>query len=452
MTANKLSIKPTHRVNLRADAAWMLFQILEQGKSSRDLIPIIFARHKSADKAWLQEMVFGCMRNLPKLQFWLRQMLAKPLKNNDKQAEHVIMLGLYQLAFSRTSVHASVAETAEACRVLKLPKLVGLVNAVLRNFLRQDIQHQSEFEPWVESGLPRWLYKRLQQAYPNDIDTISQQSNAIPPLCLRVNTQRITASDYRAKLDSANIAYQQGPSDYALLLRKTGTVSDLPGFQEGLFSIQDLAAQQAAQLLAPKAGDKVLDCCAAPGGKSTHLLELQPNMTQLTILDNDALRMQRVSENIERLLDRKTIHTDIQLSVADASTFDAGATRFDKILVDVPCSATGVIRRHPDIRWHRKWSDIEKLLPIQQAILQNAWRLLAPNGVLLYATCSILPEENHLHIRHFLNNTPDARLLPIHEDESEERPGWQILPGEQQMDGFYYARLVKSDQKHQSTS
>jgi 16S rRNA (cytosine967-C5)-methyltransferase len=451
----------SHRPHLRADAAWVLFQILEHGKSSREVMPKVFDRHEGKDNAWLQEMVFGCLRELPKLQYWLRQLLSKPLKGEQKIVEHLIMLGFYQLVFTRTSEHAAVSETVEACAAIGQHRLKGLVNANLRSFQREALAEQEIDVPHIQVGLPKWLHKQLLQHYPQQVREIAEQINARPPLWLRVNTLKASRLNYSAQLDAQGIEFEEVETEAiplrfltvktqsAIRLSKRTDVTTLPGFAEGLFSVQDLAAQLAAQLLDVQPGDDVLDCCAAPGGKTAHILESQPLLGSLDAIDNDGQRLERIEENMLRLGHDVKFGDKLNLYVVDAASEEVISRvlkdkHYDRILLDAPCSATGVIRRHPDIRWLRKASDIDNTVALQKRILAQIWQRLKPGGVLLYGTCSILKQENECQITEFLTIQSDATLLPIHEHDTAQCPGLQILPGQAQMDGFYYARLLKS--------
>ena len=429
------------KVNLRADGAQVLFQVLEQGQSLRECLPPIQERHKDQDKAWLQEMVYGCLRQLPVLQFWLRQLLDKPLKKRTKVVEHLIMLGLYQLAFSRVSVHAAVSETVAACPSLKATSMKGLVNGILRNFIRQDLMSSPPRDAQLQSGLPKWLYKALDQAYPEQLPDLICSMQDKAPVWLRVNRQQVSLQDFCQALTDKGISFE--PSDAhsdGLRLTTNCDITGLPGFDQGWFAVQDGAAQLAVEYLQPQADEVILDACAAPGGKTCHILERQPGITRCDALDVEQSRLQRVSENLLRLkLDATIICGDAS---QPAQWWDG--QQYDRILLDAPCSATGVIRRHPDIKWLRKATDIQQLVTLQANILDAMWTLLKPGGTLLYATCSILPQENSQQISQFLQRTSDATLSPLSDNEQTEYPGRQILPGENKMDGFYYARLIKS--------
>ena len=428
--------------NLRADCAWVIYQILEQGKSSRDCLERVQRRHNVRDNGWIQEMSLGVMRRLPLLQHWLRTLLDRPLKGNKKVIEHLILLGLYQLHFSRVSQHAAVGETVAAAPYLGGTGLKGLVNAVLRNFQRDNVGDKPIDNPIIESGLPKWLYNAIEQSYAEQAEAVREATNAMAPIWLRVNRKQISLDNFTQLLDQAQVGYTLSPSHPdGLILKQRQEITALPGFEKGYFAVQDGAAQLAAHLLAAQPGDRVLDCCAAPGGKTGHIAELSPELDYLLALDADETRLKRVQENMLRLKHKVDIK---QGDAANPSSWWDGVY-FDKILLDAPCSATGVIRRHPDIRWLRKASDIDKLATLQREILDALWETLKPGGTLLYATCSILPQENKQQISQFLNATPDAQLHPIVKTETAVSPGRQILPGEAQMDGFYYARLVKSE-------
>lgn len=432
--------QPPQQKNLRADCAWVLYEILENGRSSRECLARIQRRHGPKDNAWIQEMTMGVLRQLPILQHWLRQLLENPLKGKKKILEHLILLGLYQIAFTRVSSHAAVSETVNAAANLGGMSLKGLVNAILRNFQRQELANQTIDNPIIQSGLPKWLYKAIHTAYPTRAEAIVGQTNGIAPVWLRVNQQKLSRTEFVEALRSEGHECEVPDTHpLAVILTSRGDITALPGFDKGWFAVQDGAAQLCAQYLEPQNGEHILDCCAAPGGKTGHILELAPQAT-CTALDSDEYRLKRVHENMQRLgHNPKVIH-------ADAANTDSwwDGKQFDRILLDAPCSATGVIRRHPDIRWNRQSSDIAVLAALQQDILEALWPVLKPGGTLLYATCSILPEENSSQIAAFLTRHSDAKLAPVGDGETDASPGRQILPGEEQMDGFYLARLIKS--------
>lgn len=425
-------MKKSHKFgqNLRADSAWILYQVLEEGRSTRELFIPVLERYSSAkDKNWINETVLGVLRNLPTLQIWLRPKLQKPLKGSKKIVEHVLLIGLYQLGFMRVSAHAAINETVNACTLFNAHGLKGLVNAILRDIQRSPPAIPED--PQIASGLPKWIYNTVKQAYPNDCDNVIENMNSKAPIWLRVNTQEVEFERFCSLLIDQGIQFQQPTQRENALIIENCSVTELPGYAEGFFAVQDGAAQKAAVLLNPQNNEKVLDCCTAPGGKACHLYTLAPN-AHITAVDADEKRLLRVKENQERLkCNFNIVHGD---GAKPESWWDG--EQFDRILLDAPCSATGVIRRHPDIRWLRKPADIDTLVTLQADILSAIWPLLKPGGTLLYATCSILPKENCEQINSFVDNNSDA---------TRNMDDIQILPGQEQMDGFYYARLVKSN-------
>lgn len=425
---------------LRALAAETCFQVVDQGKSLSDVLPKAQQQlYAAPDKALLQEICFGVMRTLPQLETVCQQLMSKPLIKQLRPLQFLIYVGIYQLHFMRIPDHAAISETVEAARSLKGQNLTKLINGVLRNVQRQPALFDfSACSDAVKFNHPGWIISALQQAYPEHWQTTLAANQQKAPLWLRVNQQQISPMAFMAELTKAEISCSQ-PFAYlpvAIKLEQARDVTLLPGYAEGWFSVQDAAAQHAAILLNAQPGEKVLDACCAPGGKTCHLLEQTPALS-VTALDRDAKRLERVHQNLERLkLSARVIAAD----VLDIDSWWQGEL-FDRILLDVPCSATGVIRRHPDIRWLRKKADIAPLVVLQQQILQQAWQLLKPGGSLLYATCSVLPAENAEQIQRFLTEQHDAELQPL--APANSAVSWQILPGEQDMDGFFFALLHK---------
>ncbi|MGY5798240.1 16S rRNA (cytosine(967)-C(5))-methyltransferase RsmB [Rheinheimera faecalis] len=427
--------------NLRALAATACYQVVDQGKSLSEVL------HKAQieldsplDKALLQEICFGVMRYLPQLETVCQKLMDKPLVKHLRPLQFLIYVGLYQLKFLRVPDHAAIGETVEAARELKGQSLTGLINAVLRSVQRKPEVFDFQDAPLpVQYNHPSWVITQLQHAYPDHWQQILDENQQKAPLWLRVNQLRTTPEAYLAALAAEGIVASQ-PLAYlpcALLLEQASDVTLLPGYADGWFSVQDGAAQHAAYFLGARNKDSVLDACCAPGGKTCHILELAPEADVLA-LDKDPRRLDRVYDNLDRL------GLDARVMAADAADPDdwAGFQTFDRILLDVPCSATGVIRRHPDIRWLRKKTDIAPLVELQQDILRKIWPLLKPDAELLYATCSVLPEENLQQIQAFLADYPDAKLIPLADSHPDLH--WQILPGQQQMDGFFYAKLRKT--------
>tara|TARA_R110002126_G_scaffold16500_21_gene65912 strand:- start:2871 stop:4208 length:1338 start_codon:yes stop_codon:yes gene_type:complete len=437
--------------NCRALAAQCCYQVIDQGRSLSDVLPKAQQQMTNPlDKALLQEICFGIMRTLPQLEHVCAQLMQKPLVKNFRVLQFLIYVGVYQLHFMRVPDHAAINATVEAARELKGQSLTKLINGVLRNVQRQPgLFDFSQASLAVQYSHPGWLISSLQNAYPGEWQDILDANQNKAPLWLRVNNQQVSTAQFCSALAEEGIGYSQPIAELptAILLDTATDVTELPGYHQGWFSVQDAAAQYAAALLAPADGERILDACCAPGGKTCHLLELAP-AAQLTALDKDPSRLVRVHDNLQRLgLNANVLTAD---AANPASWWDG--QMFNKILLDVPCSAIGVVRRHPDIRWLRKKSDIAPLVQLQQQILQQCWSLLAPGGKLLYATCSILPAENQQQITEFLSNNADARLHPITLEadvlatDVNAQPGWQLLPGQQNRDGFYYALLQKAPQ------
>ncbi|MFO6424688.1 16S rRNA (cytosine(967)-C(5))-methyltransferase RsmB [Motilimonas sp. KMU-193] len=429
--------------NVRAAAAQVLNAVVEQGESLSTALPRAQQTVAPRDRALLQELSYGVLRWLPRLEFFCNSLMDKPLTKKKRPLHFLVLVGFYQLLYTRIPPHAAVADTVNGVKDLKAPALKGLINAVLRNFQRQ----QDSLLAKVDNNLtlqycyPSWLVKRLQASYPEQFGAILEAGNERAPMWLRVNRQHHSLAQYQALLEQAELACSGSDiSPQALRLHLPVDVTLLPDFASGACSVQDAAAQMAAKLLDAQPNEHILDACAAPGGKTAHILENQPQLASMTAIDFDPKRLQRVQENLDRIgLKAKLINGD----ASQPDTWWDGQ-HYDRILLDAPCSATGVIRRHPDIKWLRRDSDIAELAQLQRAILKANWALLKSGGTLLYATCSILSDENEQQIKDFLAENKDAILQPLHQDDTPEKPGWQILPGQQDMDGFYYAKLKKA--------
>ncbi|EOX9114166.1 16S rRNA (cytosine(967)-C(5))-methyltransferase RsmB [Providencia rettgeri] len=420
--------------NLRSIAATAINQVLDNGQSLSTVLPDLQRNINDKDKALLQEICFGVLRYLPKLEWFISQLMEKPLTGKQRTLHYLIMVGIYQLLYTRIPPHAALAETVNGAVALKKPQLKGLINGVLRSFQRQQVQLEERITNNTSQYLhPSWLLKRLQTAYPDDWQSIIEANNQRPPMWLRVNSQHHTATQYLNLLEQSEItAHLHSSHPNAIRLDKPTAVSRLPGFEDGWSTVQDVSAQGCAELLEPQNGENILDLCAAPGGKTTHILELAPKANVIAV-DIDELRLKRVKENLIRLKQHAVV---IQGDGTQPETWAQGQ-QFDRILLDAPCSATGVIRRHPDIKWLRRDSDINELAQLQSQILEAIWPYLKPGGTLVYATCSIMPEENGKQIQSFLSKHNDACL----NDGTDA--GLQILPSTNGGDGFFYARLVK---------
>ncbi|HIF9339062.1 TPA: 16S rRNA (cytosine(967)-C(5))-methyltransferase RsmB [Photobacterium damselae] len=425
-------------MNVRAAAAQVIYQVVDQGQSLSTALPAAQQQIKERDQALLQEICYGVLRWLPRLESITQKLMDKPLKGKQRVFHHLILVGLYQLGYMRIPAHAAVAETVNATKNLKKPQLRGLVNAILRNYQRQqqELDAQAVSHDAGKYGHPSWLLKLLKQAYPNDVDAICAANNTKAPMWLRVNRQHHNRDEYRKLLDAEGIATELHPqAGDALRLLSPCDVYKLPGFEQGWVSVQDAAAQLAIEYLQPQSGELILDCCAAPGGKTAHILEHVPS-AQVVAIDCDEHRLARVHDNLQRL------NLQAKVLCADARYPDKwwDGDKFDRILLDAPCSATGVIRRHPDIKWLRRGEDIAALAQLQAEIFDAMWLQLKSGGTLVYATCSITPQENRDQVSAFLARTADATLV----GSEATNPGRQILPGEENMDGFYYAVLQKA--------
>ena len=427
-------------MNTRLIAAKVLTSVIRDGQSlTAALNNTLGVVESDKDRAFIQALCYGVCRNFHRLDYILSQMLDKPLKDLDVKV--LALIGLYQLKFMRVKSHAAVSETVLAAR--KKPWAKALINALLRSYLRGQEGFEQKADN-VKSALvshPDWLIQQIEQDWPMQAQQIFQQNNEQPPMALRVNLANISQDQYLQKLRDQGIeAEAVSFCRSAILLNKPAVVDILPGFNEGWVSVQDTAAQLAAELLDVQIGHRVLDVCAAPGGKAAHILEHQPKVRELVAVDIDKLRLQRVSDNFQRL------KLSAKLIVGDASKPEDwwDGQLFDRILLDVPCSALGVIRRHPDIKLLRRAEDINTLQVLQKRIMTAVWSLLAPGGIMLYATCSILKQENEQQIEAFLATNTNAIEVPINADWGlVRRYGRQILTGESAMDGFYYALIRK---------
>jgi len=430
-------------VNSRLVAAKILVQVFRDGQSLTAALDHAWQASEAIspkDKAFVQALCFGVCRQYHRLEFVLNQLLDKPLKDMDVKA--LVLVGLYQINYMRVKPHAAVSETVLAAP-RKKPWAKSLINALLRSYLRQqdELEAKADQVPVAKFSHPDWLIQQIQQDWPDQADDLLLENNQQPPMVLRVNALKSSADAYLQQLQDCGIAASAVnfcPS--ALVLERPVAVELLPEFNEGLVSVQDTAAQLAAFLLDVQPGQRVLDLCAAPGGKTAHILENQPALSALVAVDIDGQRVQRVADNLQRL------SLVASLITADATKPEQwwDGQPYDRILLDAPCSALGVIRRHPDIKLLRRATDIDVLQDLQRQILQAAWTMLAPGGILLYATCSVLKQENANQIKAFLSGQSDATEIVIDAEWGLAQVcGRQILTGESAMDGFYYAKLRK---------
>lgn len=425
-------------------AARAVHAVRNRGRSLDEVLAGLGDLDDQRDRPLVQELCYGVLRTLPRQEALASALLHRPLKPEDRDLEALILVGLYQLTETRIPAHAAVAATVDAARTLGKTWAPGLVNALLRRFQRERgrLLDPPDPAPEVRWLFPHWLLERLRTAWPQHWRAIVTASNARAPMTLRVNRIKTTRVDYARRLGAAGLTARPTPDTAdGLTLERPVSTAMLPGFTEGLVSVQDAGAQLAAELLDARPGERILDACAAPGGKSVHILERTGRNLDLTALDIDPARLERVRDNLHRLsLSARIVQGD-----ATAPSGDWARTRYHRILLDAPCSATGVIRRHPDIKWLRRDRDISALSDLQTRMLDALWPLLVPGGILLYATCSLLPEENDGQIQAFLGRRSDARARPLEKVWGITRPcGRQTLPRQGGPDGFYYAVLEKS--------
>ncbi len=398
-------------------------------------------------RAQVQDICYGVLRHLGALDAMLAPLLTKPLR--DERLRQLLRIGVFQLLHTNAAPHAVVDQAVRACMVLHAAPAKGLVNAVLRGFLRRQVELQaaSQHDDSGRYSFPQWWIAKIRAQYsqlsPQQLDSMLLAGNTHAPLTLRVNPRRVARDDYLKQLAASGIA-ASALERHAVVLGKPMPVHKIPGFSEGLVSVQDASAQRAAPLLDARDGMRVLDACAAPGGKTAHILELAD--VALTAVDQDATRLTRVDDNLRRLgLAAHVVCGD----AAHPQTWWDGVP-YERILADVPCSASGVTRRHPDIKWARREADIQQFVVRQQAVIDGLWRLLAAGGKLLYVTCSVFREENHLQVARFLERHADAQPQPLPADAlftdnvpAEAELAGQLLP-DAVHDGFYYALLQKN--------
>lgn len=413
-----------------------------RGRSGSEVIPEMLAELAEKDRGFARELFSGSLRNLPRLQWFSGQIIARPIKAKDSILKAILITGLYQLYFMRVPPHAAVSETVNVTREFGKQWAGKFINGSMRtaDSRRDELLAKADTLDETRFSHPQWLVDWLKHAWPEHWQSILEANNQPAAITLRARAVVGGRGLLQQALGDAEIQSQAGKlAAQSLILETSGDVTAMPGFDEGHFVVQDEAAQLASELLAPQAGDRVLDACAAPGGKTCHLLDLQPEIAELLALDVELTRLERVEENLERL------GLSAQVICADATESDWwDGEQFDRILLDAPCSATGVIRRHPDIKFHRQPSDLDELVPLQRQILDQMWQMLKPGGTMLYATCSVLPKENSAQIKAFLKRTVDAKEVPIEADWGlAQVAGRQLLPGQHGSDGFYFALLRK---------
>ncbi|MEO0422661.1 MAG: 16S rRNA (cytosine(967)-C(5))-methyltransferase RsmB [Pseudomonadota bacterium] len=429
---------------VRLQAARAVVGVVRDGRSLTRLLP----KHASPieaprDRSFYRTLVFGTIRYWERYRFLLTKLLGKPLREDAHLLEALLCVGLCQLEHLAVPAHAAVGETVAAARAALGKGPAGLANAVLRRYDRERASLDAAVadEPTAHHALPSWWLARWREDWPEDWQALALAARTQAPMWLRVNAQRLSREDWLAQAGLEARVHPTLPQ--ALCLESAVDVQALPGFEAGEVSVQDAAAQYAAHALQAPPGARVLDACAAPGGKSAHLMEIVPGIELLSI-DVSARRLEQVEETLVRLgLEQASASRRLAADAGDPQTWWDGRL-FDRILLDAPCSASGVIRRHPDIKLLRRHDDLGPLAQTQALLLRKLWPLLAPGGRLLYVTCSVLKCENDAVVSDFLSEMSDVEVedLTLH-GARKTAYGCQIMSGEDDMDGFYYASLVK---------
>ncbi len=428
----------------RCVAARILAAVQSEGRSLSDCAAAAIGELPAGEQALARELAWGTLRFAPRLARIAGRLLHTPLRRRDADIHGLLLIGLYQLDYMRVPEHAAVDLTVGAARQLRKAWAGGVLNAALRRYVREreSVHAALAADDEFRYAHPQWLLAQWRQAWPEDWQAIAAAGNEHPPLALRVNARRTSRARYLERLDAAGLAASAAQhAECGLVLAAPAPITALPGFAEGEVSVQDVAAQLAAGLLDLAPGQRLLDACAAPGGKTAHALECEPGLREVVAVDADGTRLARVRENLARLRLEATL---IAGNALEPRLWWDGRG-FDRILLDAPCTATGVIRRHPDIKALRRPEDVPAAAARQSAMLDALWPLLEPDGKLLYSTCSTLPAENADIVREFLGRTPDAepgdRSWPWGRASGAGR---QILPGEDGMDGFFYAQIRKT--------
>lgn len=442
----KVANNPFKTINSRAEAALIIYEVVENKKSLNSAFSLQ-ANIDPKDRALIQEICFGVLRNLPLLVKCVNILCEKPLKAKYNLLNYALYVGLYQLIFLRTPEYATVNETVNSLKKLQFLGMKNLVNAVLRNFIRNK---EDILDKLNDLHLhPNWIFEQIKENYPQHFAQIIQQNNAKPPMFIRVNTNKIKIDDYLTLLDEQNIEYKKTFLVNGLCLKPVA-VEKLPHFADGFVSVQDLNAQLSSHFLADhidfnNKNLKVLDACSAPGGKACALLDKYPDLN-LICVDVDNNRIDKIKQNLDRTQHQAKI-LNLDLSDQEKINKTDDFNDFDLIILDAPCSATGIIRRHPDIKWLRHKNDIANLSKLQLDILHNLWQKLKVGGKILYITCSILPEENFKQIQFFLQQQTNAKLLNLDgfndDNVINTNFGLQFLPKAGSGDGFFYALLEK---------
>lgn len=423
-------------------AAASVLRGVREGASLSRALPRVLAKCPPETHATVQALSYGVLRQYEQIEALLGLLLRKPLKRKDRIVTDLLQVALFELLDAETPDYAVVDSTVNLIRQQR-SWAAGMGNAVLRRFQREReaLLQQVMAQPAACYLLPDWLAGKLRKAWPDDFDVVAAAMSRPAAMTVRIDLNRCRREDYLHDLQAVGIGASLHPiAPAAIVLDSPADVTCLPGFESGVVSVQDAAAQLAAALLDPQPGQQILDACAAPGGKTVHLLEATAGKAAITAVESEPQRVGRLRDNLVR----SGYEASVVTADAGAAASWSDGDSFDRILLDAPCSATGVIRRHPDIKRHRQPSDVKALVTEQRRLLEQLWPLLKPGGLLLYATCSVLPEENSKQVERFLAEVGGSVEQPIDANWGRAcRAGRQILPGEHGMDGFYYARLLR---------
>jgi len=429
------------KVDGRFIAIKIIARVLQKGESLSTAMPKEIKNLDERDRPMVQALVYGVLRWRWQIESILSKYIKKPLKAKDTDVKIILMLGVFQLLWMRTPDYAAVDAAVKSSLKIKKKWAKGLINAILRQIIRERDEIDYKQDIVAEFSHPQWLVDAVKKDWPENWKKMLTQANEVAPMTLRIDTQQVSLDEYNKQLNEVELDAEPIVSvPTALVLEQATDVHRLPDFENGKVSVQDAAAQLAGHLIQLEPGLKVLDACAAPGGKTAHMLQTEPTI-QMDAVDISETRLQRVEENLDRLnLEANLITSDIS---QPKEWWDG--EQYDRILLDAPCSATGVIRRHPDIKSLRRPTDIPELVETQKQILNAVWPMLKPGGLMLYATCSIFKAENESQMQSFLQRTDDAEEIKLDVKWGHEQAaGRQILTGENKMDGFYYALIRKT--------
>jgi len=429
------------KVDGRFIAIKIIARVLQKGESLSTAMPKEIKNLDERDRPMVQALVYGVLRWRWQIESILSKYIKKPLKAKDTDVKLILMLGVFQLLWMRTPDYAAVDAAVKSSLKIKKKWAKGLINAILRQIIRERDEIDYKQDIVAEFSHPQWLVDAVKKDWPENWKKMLTQANEVAPMTLRIDTQQVSLDEYNKQLNEVELDAEPIVSvPTALVLEQATDVHRLPDFENGKVSVQDAAAQLAGHLIQLEPGLKVLDACAAPGGKTAHMLQTEPTI-QMDAVDISETRLQRVEENLDRLnLEANLITSDIS---QPKEWWDG--EQYDRILLDAPCSATGVIRRHPDIKSLRRPTDIPELVETQKQILNAVWPMLKPGGLMLYATCSIFKAENESQMQSFLQRTDDAEEIKLDVKWGHEQAaGRQILTGENKMDGFYYALIRKT--------